>query len=158
MYPRRSKQEECSPSLQYSITAILGLQHSHRIPTNRNSRKTYVTGDRLRGYPLGSWTGTDAVDYFVRSSRYLTDTLQLGVNLDLWEERARGQPVHEKGKSGGTDLTWWISPWIQSTLAYTYQRIENPGQITSVNPFAETFQSGVTSHNHFIWTNLAVSF
>ncbi len=118
---------------------------------------TYVTGDRLRGYPLGSWTGTDAVDYFVRSSRYLTDTLQLGVNLDLWE-RARGQPVHEKGKSGGADLTWWISPLIQSTFAYTYQRIGSPGQITSVNPFAETFQSGVTSHNHFIWTNLAVSF
>ena len=40
----------------------------------------------------------------------------------------------------------------------TYQRIENPGQITSINPFVETFPAGVTSNNHLLWTNLAVEF
>ena len=56
------------------------------------------------------------------------------------------------------DLTWYLSSHMQFTFAYTYQRIQNPGQITSINPFVETFASGVTSTNHFLWTNLSVEF
>ena len=118
---------------------------------------TYVSGMRYRGFPLGHWMGTDAIDFFVRSTRYVTDALQLGVNVE-YLERARGQPVHEKKREAGVDLTWFLSSHTQFTFAYTYQRIENPGQITSINPFREDFATGVTSNNHLLWTNLSVEF
>lgn len=118
---------------------------------------TYVSGMRHRGFPLGHWMGTDGIDLFVRSTRYLTDALQLGANFELLE-RGRGQPVHEKKREAGMDLTWYLSSHMQFTFAYTFQRIQNPGQITSINPFVETFPAGVTSTNHFLWTNLAVEF
>jgi hypothetical protein len=118
---------------------------------------TYVSGMRYRGFPLGHWMGTDAIDLFVRSTRYLTDSLQLGANFEL-SERARGQPAHEKKREAGVDLTWYLSSHTQVTFVYTYQRIENPGLITSINPFGETFPAGVTSINHLLWTKLAIEF
>jgi hypothetical protein len=118
---------------------------------------TYVSGMRYRGFPLGHWMGTDAMDLFVRSTRYLTDSLQLGATFEL-SERARGQPAHEKKRETGVDLTWYLSSHAQVTFAYNYQRIENPGLITSINPFGETFSAGVTSNNHMLWTGLAVEF
>jgi hypothetical protein len=118
---------------------------------------TYVSGMRYRGFPLGHWMGTDAIDLFVRSTRYLSDSLQLGANFEL-SERARGQPAHEKKREAGVDLTWYLSSHTQVTFAYNYQRIENPGLITSINPFVETFPAGVTSINHLLWTKLAIEF
>ncbi|MGH7255540.1 MAG: capsule assembly Wzi family protein, partial [Nitrospirales bacterium] len=118
---------------------------------------TYQSGMRFKGQPLGHWMGTDAIDLFVRSSRFLTDELQLGAHAE-WLERDRGQPVHETKREAGVDLTWWISPNAQFTLAYVYQRIKNPGTITSINPFVEQFANGVTSNNHLFWTTFAVSF
>ncbi len=38
------------------------------------------------------------------------------------------------------------------------RRIKNPGQITSMNLFVETFATDVTSNNHFLWRNLGVQF
>jgi len=112
---------------------------------------------RFKGFPLGHHMGTDAIDLFVRTTRYLTDDLQLGANFNL-QERDRGQSPHETKREAAVDLTWWVSPKIEFTAGYTYQRIKNPGEITSINPFVETFASGVTSNNHFLWTNLAVQF
>ena len=118
---------------------------------------TYVSGMRFKGFPLGHHMGTDAIDVFVRTTRYLTDDLQLGANFNL-QERDRGQSPHETKREAAVDLTWWLSPKIEFTAGYTYQRIKNPGEITSINPFVETFSSGVTSTNHFVWTSLAVGF
>ncbi|MDA2910930.1 capsule assembly Wzi family protein [Nitrospiraceae bacterium AH_259_D15_M11_P09] len=118
---------------------------------------TYKSGMRFKGFPLGHHMGTDAIDVFVRTTRYLTDDLQLGANFNL-QERDRGQSPHETKREAAVDLTWWVSPKIEFTAGYTYQRIKNPGEITSINPFAETFTGGVTSTNHFLWTNLAVQF
>jgi len=55
-------------------------------------------------------------------------------------------------------VTWWKSSQTQFSLGYTYQQIKNPGQITSINPFVETFAGGVTSNNHFLWTMLTTQF
>lgn len=118
---------------------------------------TYVSGMRYRGFSLGHWMGTEGTDIFLRTTRYLTEELQLGVNLDL-SERARGLPVHEKKREWGMDLTWWISSRAQLTVGYTYQRISNPGQISRINPFVETFSNGVVSSNHLLSTNMAVQF
>ena len=101
--------------------------------------------------------GTDAIDLFIRTTSFLTDDIQLGANVDYYE-RDRGKPVHEKTREGGLDLTWWLSSQTQITVGYTYQRINNPGQITSITPFVETFAAGVTSANHFLWTRLAIEF
>ena len=101
--------------------------------------------------------GTDAVDLFVRASRYLTSKLQLGTSFDL-QSRERGQPVHERKREAAVDLTWWLSAATQITFGYTYQRVNNPGQITSVNPYVETFAAGVSANNHLLWTRLAVEF
>ena len=117
----------------------------------------WTSGMRYRGFPLGHWMGTDAIDLFIRTTSFLTDDIQLGANVDYYE-RDRGKPVHEKGREAGLDLTWWLSSRTQITVGYTYQRILNPGQITSINPFVETFASGVISNNHFLWTSLAFEF
>jgi hypothetical protein len=118
---------------------------------------TYTSGMRYRGFPLGHHMGTDGIDFFVRSTRYLTDTLQLGANFNI-QERERGQPVHEKKREAAIDLTWWYSKDIQVMGGYTFQRLTNPGQVSAITPFAETFAAGVTAHNHLFWTSLAVQF
>lgn len=118
---------------------------------------TYVSGMRHRGFPLGHHMGTDGIDFFVRTTRYLTDALQIGVNLDL-QERGRGFPVHERKRETAFDLTWWLSARTQWTVGYTYQRIKNPGQITGITPFVETFAAGVTATNHLLWTSLVLEF
>jgi len=117
----------------------------------------WTSGMRYRGFPLGHWMGTDAIDLFIRTTSFLTDDIQLGADVDFYE-RDRGQPVHEKGREAGLDLTWWLSSQTQITVGYTYQRISNPGQITSITPFVEAFAGGVISTNHFLWTSLAVEF
>jgi len=117
----------------------------------------YRSGLRFRGFPLGHYMGTDATDLFMRTTSFLTDDLQLGINVDF-NERDRGKPVHERTREATLDLTQWLSSQTQITVGYTYQRISNPGQITSITPFVETFSGGVTSSNHFLWTSLAVQF
>jgi len=101
--------------------------------------------------------GTDAIDLFVRTTRYLTENLQLGVHLDF-SQRDRGKPVHETKRESSVDLTWWVSRKMQFTVGYTYQRLKNPGQITSIDPFTETFTPNVTANNNFLWTSLVVEF
>ena len=81
--------------------------------------------------------GTDAIDLFVRTTRHLGDGLQLGANFN-WQERDGGQSPHETKREAGAD--------------------QEPGQITRINPFVETFAPDVTSNNHFLWTNLGVQF
>ena len=101
--------------------------------------------------------GTDAIDFFVRSTRYIAEDWQLGSNLN-YQERGRGEPVHENKREVGVDLTWWFSRQTQFAFGYTYQRIQNPGQISAVVPFVETFAAGVTASNHLFWTNMTMSF
>ena len=101
--------------------------------------------------------GTDAIDLFIRSTRYLTDDLQLGTNVN-YQERERGLPDHERKHETAVDLTWWFSQQTQISVGYTYQHIKNPGQISAVTPFTETFASGVTANNHLVWTALAMTF
>lgn len=117
----------------------------------------YTGGMRHRGLPLGHHMGTDAIDFFIRTTRYLTDTLQLGANFNI-QERDRGQPVHEKKREAAVDLTWWYSKDVQVMAGYTFQRLKNPGQVTAITPFDETFAAGVQAQNHLFWTSLAVQF
>ncbi|MCW5800456.1 MAG: hypothetical protein KIT40_18340 [Nitrospira sp.] len=118
---------------------------------------TYTSGMRYRGFPLGHHMGTDGIDFFVRTTRYLTDTLQLGANFNI-QERDRGQPVHEKKREAAVDLTWWYAKDVQVMAGYTYQRLTNPGQISAITPFLETFTPGMTAKNHLLWTAVAVQF
>jgi len=117
----------------------------------------YASGMRHRGFPLGHHMGTDAKDLFIRTTRYLSDNVQLGANFNLQRRGLLG-PSPEKKTEKAVDLTWWLSSRSRFTIGYTYQRIENPGQITNINPFVETFAGGVSASNHFLWTNLAVEF
>ena len=117
----------------------------------------YTSGMRHRGFPLGHHMGTDGIDVFVRSTRRLTDNIQIGSNIN-YQERSRGLPVHEEKREASVDLTWWISSKAQFSVGYVYQRIHSPGEITSLTPFVESFPANVTSTNHFLWTNLAVEF
>jgi hypothetical protein len=109
----------------------------------------YTNGMRQYGFPLGHHMGADGIDFFVRSTRYLLDNLQLGSNYD-YQERGRGVPIHERKQEMSVDLTWWMTPKTQFTLSYVYQRIKNPGQISSMTPFIETFASNVTTTNNLI--------
>ena len=142
--------------IEYADTD-LGRRRSPELRQVWYNNGTYVSGMRHRGFPLGHHMGTDGIDFFVRTTRYLTETLQLGTNFNI-QERDRGQPVHERKREAAVDLTWWLSSRAQFTVGYTYQRLKNPGQITDINPFTETFASGVVSNNHLLWTSLAVEF
>ena len=117
----------------------------------------YTNGMRQYGFPLGHHMGTDGIDFFVRSTRYMTDTFQVGSNLN-YQERQRGLAVHERKYEASTDMTWWFSRKGQFSFGYTYQRIYNPGQISSVVPFTETFAPNVTANNHLFWTSLIIDF
>lgn len=127
------------------------------IPEVWYNNGTYVSGLRHRGFPLGHHMGTDAIDVFVRSTRYLTDDVQLGTNLNF-QERGRSQANFEQKREVAFDLSWWLSARTQFQVGYTFQRIKNPGQITNINPFVETFAAGVTATNHLLSTSLAVEF
>ena len=118
---------------------------------------TYVSGMRHRGLPLGHHMGTDAIDWYVRSTRYMTEAVQLGLTFNI-QERDRGQPVHERKQEIGLDINWWLSRRAQLHAGYTYQKIKNPGQVTQINPFVETFASNLTAKNHLLGTSLTVDF
>jgi len=117
----------------------------------------YDSGMRYKGFPLGHHMGTDGLDFFIRTTERLTDKLTVGANLN-YQERARGLPVHEKKREASADMTLMINDRTQFTLSYVFQRIENPGQITSIDPFAETFAAGVTAYNNLLWTTLSIQF
>jgi len=117
----------------------------------------YRSGMRYRGFPLGHWMGADATDYFLRATRHMTDDLVVGINLD-YSQRGMSLPQHEKKREAAADVTWWLTNKMHLTVGYTYQHIQNPGQITDLNPFVETFAAGVLSENSFFWTNLAWEF
>jgi Capsule assembly protein Wzi len=117
----------------------------------------YISGMRQYGFPLGHHMGTDAIDVFIRGTRYLTDDLQLATHLN-YQERGRGQPVHERKQETAVELTWWMTPKTQFTLGYVYQRIKNPGQISSMTPFVETFAPNVTATNHLVSVSVIKEF
>ena len=121
------------------------------------NNSTFTNGMRQYGFPLGHHMGTDAIDFFMRSTRYMTEDLQIGTNFD-YQERQRGLPVHERKYEGTTDVTWWFSKRSQFSFGYTYQRLYNPGQISSMVPFIETFTPNVTANNHLVWTSLTIDF
>ena len=118
---------------------------------------SFTNGMRQYGFPLGHSMGTDAIDFFIRTTRYLTEDLQLGTNLD-YQERARGLPVHERKHEAAVDLTYWYSRQTQIIISYTYQRLKNPGQISSDVPFVETFAPGVSATNNLLWTSVNMQF
>lgn len=142
--------------IEYADTD-LGRQRHPELTQVWYDNGTYTSGMRFRGFPLGHHMGTDATDFFVRTTRYLTDSLQVGANFNL-QERQRGLPVHEKKREAAVDLTWWYSKDVQFMAGYTFQRLTNPGQISEITPFTETFAAGVTAKNHLLWTAVAVSF
>jgi hypothetical protein len=117
----------------------------------------YTNGMRQYGFPLGHHMGTDGIDLFLRTTRYVTEDWQIGSNLN-YQERGRGVPTHERKYEFGTDVSWWYSRQTRFGFGYTYQRIYNPGQISSVVPFVETFAPGVVANNNLFWTNVTISF
>ena len=143
--------------IEYADTDYTRRKTSDHLPEVWYNNGVYVSGMRYRGFPLGHHMGTDGIDFFIRTTRYLTEKVQLGTNFNL-QERDRGQPVHERKQEAAFDLTWWVSSKVQFTVGYTYQRLKNPGQITSINPFIETFAPGITASNNFLWTSLVVEF
>jgi hypothetical protein len=101
--------------------------------------------------------GTDARDWFLQTTRSLTETIQLGVNFNL-QRRGLLETVQETKRETAVDVTWWLAPRWQVSVGYVHQRISHPGQITSRTPFVEQFPAGVSSTNHLLWTNLMVQF
>jgi len=116
----------------------------------------FTSGMRYRGNPLGHWVDTDGIDFFVRTTRRIGDNLIVGGNLE-YAERFRSVPVHEKKSEGSLDITYFFTDKVQFSVAYTYQRLQNPGQIALIHPFVETF-TPITTSNNFVWTTLAVEF
>jgi hypothetical protein len=143
--------------IEYADTDFTRRKTSDQIARTWYNNGTYSSGMRYRGLPLGHHMGTDGIDFFVRTTRSLTETLRMGTNLNI-QERDRGQPVHETKREAAVDLTWWLSSRTELTIGYAYQRLKSPGQITSITPYGESFASGVAVSNHLLWTSLAVEF
>jgi len=132
-------------------------RHSPELVGTWYNNGNYISGMRQYGFPLGHHMGTDAIDVFIRGTRHLTDDLQFGTHFNH-QERGRGQPVHERKQETAVDLTWWMTPKTQFTLGYVYQRIKNPGQISSMTPFVETFAPNVTATNHLVSVSVIKEF
>jgi hypothetical protein len=124
-------------------------RHSPDLAGTWYNNGTYTSGMRQYGFPLGHHMGTDGIDVFIRGTRYLTDDVQLASHFN-YQERERGRPVHERKQETAVDVTWWMTPRTQITFGYVYQRIKNPGQISSMTPFVLTFAPNVTATNHLI--------
>lgn len=153
--PQVSQGDSLDLRIEYADTAYPYQQHG--LPQVWYNNATYVSGMRYRGFPLGHSMGTDGRDLFIRTTRNLTANLQLGANLDF-QERAISLPIHERKREATVDLTWWPSSRTQVTVSYTHQRLKNPGQVSDINPFMETFAAGVTANNNLFWTSVAVEF
>ena len=117
----------------------------------------FTSGMRYRGYPLGHWVGTDGIVFTGRTTRKFGEQFIVGLHSE-YSDRQRTLPVHEKKREAGIDLTYLFSDKIQFTVNYTYQNIKNPGQITAITPFTETFAPNTTANNNFVWTTLAIEF
>ena len=155
------------PQLFAGDSVDLRIEHADTDFTRRRSGEpgvwynngTYTTGMRERGFPLGHWMGTDARDWFLRTTRQMTPQLQLGMNLDFAERGLGNAPVHETKREAALDLTWWFSPTTQISVGYTRQWLKNPGQIISVSPaYVETFPASATAINDLVWTKLVKEF
>lgn len=143
--------------IEYADTDYTRRKTSDHLAQVWYNNGVYTSGMHQYGFPLGHNMGTDGIDLFVRTTRYATEDLQIGTNLN-YQERDRGQPVHERKYEVGTDVTWWYSRKTQFGFGYTYQRIYNPGQVSSLTPFIQTFAPGVTANNHLVWTSLILDF
>ncbi|WP_455377944.1 capsule assembly Wzi family protein, partial [Petrachloros mirabilis] len=117
----------------------------------------YTSGMHQYGFPLGHNMGTDGIDLYIRTTRYMTEDVQIATSLN-YQERERGQPDHERKYEVGSDVTWWFSTKTQFGIGYAYQRIYNPGQVSALTPFTVTFAPGVVAVNHLLWTNITMSF
>jgi hypothetical protein len=153
------------PQLSVGSSTDLRIEFANtdiRRELNNDSAQWYnnsewKSGMRYKGFPLGHWVGTDGIDLFLRSTHYVSETIQVGGNLEF-SQRDRGLAVYETKREFSSDVTWWVTSKVQWTAGYTYQWLKNPGQITSINPFVETFAEGVTARNNFLWTSLSVEF
>lgn len=143
--------------IEYADTDLARRRTEGNLPQVWYNNGTYVSGLRHKGLPLGHHMGTDGIDWYVRSTRFIGDEVQLGLTFNV-QERDRGQPVHERKQELGLDATWWISSRALLNVGYTYQKIRNPGQVTQINPFVETFAPNLTAKNHFLGTSLTVDF
>lgn len=155
--PQLLKNSTADLRIEYADTAEAADSEINFSPRIWYNNGTYASGMRHRGFPLGHHMGADAKDLFIRTTRYVSDHVQLGANFNLQRRDLLGL-FPEKKTETAFDLTWWLSSRSQFTIGYTYQRIQNPGQITNINPFVETFAGGLSASNHVLWTNLVVDF
>jgi hypothetical protein len=143
--------------IEYADTDLARRRTQGNLPQVWYNGGTYSSGMRHKGLPLGHHMGTDGIDWYVRSTRYVTDAVQLGLTFNV-QERDRGQPVHERKQEVGLDAAWWLSDRAWVNLGYTYQKIRNPGQVTQINPFVETFVANLTTKNHLLSGSFTVDF
>lgn len=143
--------------IEYADTDLARRRTQGNPPQVWYNNGTYSSGMRHKGLPLGHHMGTDGIDWYVRSTRYMTDAVQLGLTFNV-QERDRGQPIHEKKQEVGLDASWWLSDRAWINLGYTYQKIRNPGQVTQINPFVETFAANLTAKNHLLSGSFTVDF
>ncbi len=153
--PRLFAGDSTDLRIEYADTDLARRQSG--VPRVWYNSGVYVSGMRYKGLPLGHHMGTDAIDWYVRSTRFVTESIQLGLAFNV-QERDRGQPVHERKQEIALDGTWWLSSRALVNIGYTYQQIRNPGQVTQINPFSETFAPNLTAKNHLLGTSFTVDF
>jgi len=153
--PQVFKESSMDLRLEYADTLVGSLER--RGAHIWYGHSLFASGMRQYGFPLGHAMGTDARDWFLRTTRSLTDTIQLGLNVNL-QRRGLLETVQETKRETAVDVTWWLAPRWQVSVGYVHQRISHPGQIVNRTPFVEQFPAGVSSTNHLLWTSLMVQF
>jgi hypothetical protein len=59
----------------------------------------------------------------------------------------------------GAELGWRVARRSELRLRYSVQRLQNPLQMTSVDPvFGESAIAGVTAINRLLWSGLTTEF
>ncbi len=85
----------------------------------------YRSGYTHDGLIMGHHMGGDAMDFYVRATRYLLDNLVLGVDYEYMERGKTLSPVEETSNELGLDLTidLWESLCIMAR--YGFESVEN---------------------------------
>ena len=113
---------------------------------------TFTNGMRQYGFPLGHHMGTDAIDFFVRATRYVfAEDWQLGSNLD-YQERAGGCRCMRKARVRRRShlVVFSADPFC---IRLHLPAHSESGQMGPCS-FCRNICSGMTSRNDLFWTDI----
>ena len=97
----------------------------------------YISGYVYNGMLLGSPMGPDARDVFARTTHYVREDIQLGLDFDFNYRGRNLGPVVEYNYQVGADVTWEYSHSLTFKVRYAFGEIQNFDLVSGDNRTAD---------------------